>query len=400
MAKVRGLSPSKMVGSVGDYTYRKTKFGTVVSEKIQKGRKMPSLAQARARYQITNLANLAAVLLPAIMKGFEKAVGSEIGAFTAANRGMQPVFIPKYLAESRACIVVPCQMTAGSLPPVRNSISSGKCVSNIAVGNFAFGASATVADLSNAIISNNDDWRDGDQLSLVVATQKVVTISQRTIPTVELKKYEIILGSSSTPLSEIIPQLLLGVVDNCIAMNAALVNQGAGFIHSRTVEGQTKVSTAFMVASNDETISAYNTTAALIATAESYGGYKEDAFLDTQSVRANTTGPGTGEADPSNPGGQGGGSSETHTVTFTSAGNGSVTASRVDNGNTIASGSTVAKGTAVRLQANPSSGYAFSKWSDDNTSNPRIVDVNSDITLTATFVENAGGGGGEDDDIG
>lgn len=32
-----------MVGSVGDYTYRRTKYGTIVTEKIQKGRKMPSL---------------------------------------------------------------------------------------------------------------------------------------------------------------------------------------------------------------------------------------------------------------------------------------------------------------------------------------------------------------------
>lgn len=43
MAKPRGLGPSRMVGSVGDYTYRRTKYGTIVTEKIQKGRKMPSL---------------------------------------------------------------------------------------------------------------------------------------------------------------------------------------------------------------------------------------------------------------------------------------------------------------------------------------------------------------------
>ncbi|MCQ2329475.1 MAG: hypothetical protein MJZ93_02825 [Paludibacteraceae bacterium] len=74
-----------------------------------------------------------------------------------------------------------------------------------------------------------------------------------------------------------------------------------------------------------------------------------------------------------------------------------MTASRVDNGNVITSPATVAEGTQVRLQALPNSGYVFSKWSDNNTQNPRIVTMAEDIALTATFVVNAGGGGEEDD---
>ena len=400
MAKLRGLGPSRMVGSVGDYTYRRTKYGTIVTEKIQKGRKMPSLAQCRVRYQITNLANLAAVLLPAIAKGFEKAVGSEVGAFIAANRGMQPVYIPKYLAESRACIVVPCQMTSGSLPVVKNVLDAeNRVVSNIAVGNLAIGASTTVAELSNAIVQNNPEWRDGDQLSLIVATQKVVSTMTRTIPMVSLKKYEVILGSSSALLSTVIPATLLTSDNNMLAMSAALENQGAGFVHSRTVDGVVRVSTAFMVANNAETISAYNTTEALIATANSYGGYKDAAFLDSNGAEANTQAPGTGEADPSNPGGQGGGSDETFVVTVNGSLNGSVTVTRVDNGASIASGASVAKGTQLRFQANPNAGYTFQKWSDDDTTNPRVVTVNGALTLGATFIANAGGGG-DDDDIG
>lgn len=76
-----------------------------------------------------------------------------------------------------------------------------------------------------------------------------------------------------------------------------------------------------------------------------------------------------------------------------------VTASRADNGNVITSPATVAEGTMVRLQASPNNGYVFSKWSDNNTQNPRIVTMAEDIALTATFVVNAGGGGEEEGDI-
>lgn len=399
MAKIKGLSPSKMSGSVGDFTYRQTKYGTVVSEKIQsKDRKLPTLTQCRTRYQVTNLANLGSILLPAIQKGFQGAK-NDLAAFISANYNLQPVFIPKYLAESKACIVVPCQLTSGSLPPVSNTLDAdNKVVSNIAVGNLAVGAATTIAELSNAIINANSDWRDGDQLSLIVATQKVVTPSQRTIPMVTINKYEFILGSSPALLSTVIPASLLSTSNGFLSMSDALVNQGAGFVHSRTIGGEIRVSTAFMVANNAVTISAYNTTDALLATADSYGGYRKEPFLSSNDSNANITGPGQGQSDNSNPGGQGGGSETTHTLTFGAASaNGSVYATRVDNGATLTSPATVAEGTQVRLQANAYSGYVFSKWNDNNTSNPRIVTVSEDKTYTASFVVNQGGGDGPAD---
>ena len=34
MGKVKGLSPSRISGSVGNYTFRQTKDGTIVTEKM------------------------------------------------------------------------------------------------------------------------------------------------------------------------------------------------------------------------------------------------------------------------------------------------------------------------------------------------------------------------------
>lgn len=53
-------------------------------------------------------------------------------------------------------------------------------------------------------------------------------------------------------------------------------------------------------------------------------------------------------------------------------------------------GGTYSAGTTVTLTATANSGYHFERWSDNNTQNPRIITVNSNITLTAYFASNAG----------
>lgn len=44
-----------------------------------------------------------------------------------------------------------------------------------------------------------------------------------------------------------------------------------------------------------------------------------------------------------------------------------------------------ALGDSVLLTATPNEGYAFEKWSDENTENPRLVTAREDLTLQATF---------------
>lgn len=44
------------------------------------------------------------------------------------------------------------------------------------------------------------------------------------------------------------------------------------------------------------------------------------------------------------------------------------------------------QGQNATLTATPNDGYLFSHWSDDNTDNPRIIQVNDNISLTAIFI--------------
>ncbi len=53
----------------------------------------------------------------------------------------------------------------------------------------------------------------------------------------------------------------------------------------------------------------------------------------------------------------------------------------------VSGSGTYKSGDMITLTATPASGYRFVKWSDEDTTNPRTIIVNEDVTLTATFAE-------------
>ena len=50
-------------------------------------------------------------------------------------------------------------------------------------------------------------------------------------------------------------------------------------------------------------------------------------------------------------------------------------------------------GTTKPKKHTPKTGFAFDKWSDGSTQNPRTVKLTSDLTLTASFKTATTGGG-------
>ena len=66
----------------------------------------------------------------------------------------------------------------------------------------------------------------------------------------------------------------------------------------------------------------------------------------------------------------------------------------------VSGGGTFDEGSTQTIQATPNPGYAFMKWSDGNTENPRTLKLTSDLTLTANFETHITGGGGSGEDSG
>ena len=58
-----------------------------------------------------------------------------------------------------------------------------------------------------------------------------------------------------------------------------------------------------------------------------------------------------------------------------------------DGGSVNTAGGTFEKGKTLEVLATPDAEYLFDKWSDDNTENPRTLTINSNISLSASFVK-------------
>ena len=67
-------------------------------------------------------------------------------------------------------------------------------------------------------------------------------------------------------------------------------------------------------------------------------------------------------------------------------------------GGTVTGAGVYDAGSEVTINAAPASGYTFKKWSDGNTNAERMVTVDGDKSLTATFEATSAGGSGDDGD--
>ena len=59
----------------------------------------------------------------------------------------------------------------------------------------------------------------------------------------------------------------------------------------------------------------------------------------------------------------------------------------------VSGGGTFDEGSTQTVRATPKTGFAFDKWSDGSTQNPRTMKLTSDLTLTASFKTATTGGG-------
>ena len=90
------------------------------------------------------------------------------------------------------------------------------------------------------------------------------------------------------------------------------------------------------------------------------------------------------DGSPSNPGGTT--KPKKHTLTVRSAN---------ESQGSVSGGGTFDEGSTQTVRATPKTGFAFDKWSDGSTQNPRTVKLTSDLTLTASFKTATTGGGGD-----
>jgi len=327
MAKVNGVA-TQISGKVGELMFVQTKHGTIVYE-APTVKKTPrrSEQQMGTRTQWANLGATYMMFDGTLKRGFENLPTnmSVYNAFVQANLGVVKVYITKAMRLNGGCVLAPYQITRGSLPSIGMSVNgSGVVVSDLALGSLQIGAQTTVGEFSQAIIANNVGWQVGDQLTFFLGRQMVDSVTS--IPRATLTPNRVVMNpNDETLLLNIVSADGFSSVDGKLGMNAVLLAGAAAWVHSREAgQGQLKVSTQFFYVEN-AALASYQTSDALMASANSYGGINtggvylqpsvvngssqsgentasgNDNVNDNENQSGGTTGGNTGGVTPSDP---------------------------------------------------------------------------------------------------
>ena len=325
MAKINGVA-TQISGKVGELMFVQTKHGTVVYE-APTVKKTPrrSEQQMSTRTQWANLGATYMMFDGTLKRGFENLPTnmSVYNAFVQANLGVVKVYITKTMRLNGGCVLAPYQITRGSLPSISMTLNgSGVLVSGLSIGSLTISAETTVAEFSQAIIANNAGWQVGDQLTFFLGSQTVDPVTS--IPRATLTPTKVVMDPvDETPLWNVVTEDGFSSVGGYVGMNTVLLAGAAAWVHSReTGTSGLKVSTQFFYVEN-AALASYQTSAALIASANSYGGintsevYLQPSVGAQGSASAPSTGSGTGSENTGNGGSEtpsGGGGSQTVTV--------------------------------------------------------------------------------------
>lgn len=279
MAKLTGLF-RKQRGSIGDVTFRQLKGQTVTSEKATSVAQPRTLAQMLRRVVWRNVQNFWSSTNNVLHPSFESIprTWSDYNAFMSANVSRTGVYLPADIARQGGCLVAPYQVTRGSLPSIGMGTNpSGVIISDLKVGSLVINDETTLAAFSGAIKANNAGWQYGDQLSVIIAIQKVNTVTQ--VPYVEMTATEVTLKDDDETLfvDLVTDSRGFNIADQKLGLDAA-INGGAVYIHSRKEGSKTRVSTQFMTVTNDM-LADYTSETARATAITSYGGKVSNEFL-------------------------------------------------------------------------------------------------------------------------
>lgn len=283
MAIVRSLAIGKATGSMGGITYRTIGGETISSQKRGKATNKPSYLQARNLVSWANAVAMWQAFQGNDRPSFEDRAPrvSDFNEFIAASRST-PVYLTRTEAQQGACVVAPYQVTRGSIPSVEvvTSGANGEVGTDISLGNLTIGESTTVAQLTNAILNNNEGFANGDAIICFVARQLTNTVTG--VPYVVVDEYKFTLDNTDneTLVSESDPN---GVAFTTMASSDKLgmsqaVNGGVVYIHTRLTTEGTQVSTQRMVV-NNTLLANYQSDAKRNEAILSYGGTINRLYL-------------------------------------------------------------------------------------------------------------------------
>ena len=221
---------------------------------------------------------------------------SDYNAFMQANQG-EGIYMTKQDRMLGYSVALPVVVATGKLEEVVTTISGDNAVTSLALGSLA-PASAKVADLSAAIVANNEGWNYGDQLTFVILRQDGKRCKPRYVRIVLDREDDTLLSAFGT-FSASENKLAIAVSgDICV-----------GAIHSNS-DGYMSYAKLVATESMQTIIDSYLTEEAFATASASYGTSSEKFLVPAKKVSADgVVSGGSGSVTPPAGGGSSSGGS-------------------------------------------------------------------------------------------
>lgn len=280
MAIIHATSIGKAKGSIGMNTYTTVGGATIAKEKVFNPKIPRTYRQMVRRVRWANIVAMWQSFSGNLHPSFEgkRPRVSDFNEFMRYNIGGVPVYLTSEEANQGACVMCAYEITRGSLPSINLSAGVGDVpVTNISLGSLVIDEDTTLAQFSNAVVNNNPDFLDGDQIACFIGTQEQNSVTG--IPYVSMKSYEVTLDTSDseTLLADIVAADGFSVVGGKLGAASTIVG-GIAYVHSREVLGETQVSSQSFFVTNALLVQ-YQTAAKRNAAVVSYKGNLTTAFL-------------------------------------------------------------------------------------------------------------------------
>ena len=271
MKKVNG----QFVGQIKTAMFGKLRLkndGTIATAEVA-SRNLQTPLQMAHRLTWSNIIANYRVLKEGLREGWENIPQGQtlFNQFISVNAKSQPYALTKEDFKAGACIVVPYQITRGSLEPIKVDVSAGipMAKTNIAVGDLTIDDQTTIGQFADAIVTNNADWEYGDKLTYFSLVQYV----KGGVPRVAMSYAAItLIEDSEVILKDEVSLTGIKNVGGVLGHDKTAAVGGFCWVHSRhDADGNLMLSSQKVIANNDDMIARYTTVDARLAAALSYG---------------------------------------------------------------------------------------------------------------------------------
>jgi len=165
-------------GLMGDAVFRNYNGLTYLCSRPDKVRNPRTENQQAQRLKLRNIINLYGTMKDAMKDNFQGKAPrqSDYTRFQACNLSRPAVYMTMYEGDwNRGSIVAPYIVSFGTLPSIEYHIEDGWLVSDLKVSTLNLEPDTSIMDLTSAITTENEDWREGDTLEIITCEQRVIT---------------------------------------------------------------------------------------------------------------------------------------------------------------------------------------------------------------------------------